>query len=679
MHSPSLLAAALLSALVATAAPSGKARAAEAPMTLTMARGGALAADAIAVGPLVYLPTGRLLATWDYTNINAPLRIATTAPSEGVINGLTRSATHLYASWRGYDGTSGITTYSLANPRQPTLVSETTYPVSGEKYLYGITVANGHLYVFDQDRGIFVSSLADPARPVFVATPITGPLVEYSKVIARGNRIFATGRTFNSQTVLNVFDVSTPLAPTLQGSSALDGFNSFSLFTDGSRFMGVGGELTSFDLDASAQLVPGGVTTIEPALAGVRSGGNAATFGIGRGLNLWQIAGSRAATSLGSIDVSTLGARRAVLSGSLLLVPTENDLMQSFQMPRAGRTRFTATSWLPGGVAATDIAMYQGKPLMLQANYGFTISDPQTLAPLTRFEADLPETLQERDFEQMAVAGNTAYLTAWGYGLITVDLSTGTPRELGRTPLTFASVIDVQGDWAYVAKWTNGGLMAAVDVSDPTTPTPVWQIGLASQPYRLKMSGTHAYLAEGKEFGADDTGGLRVFDIANPAQPVEAGRLDDGCGSAFDVAVDAGVSLAYLACTGGMQVIDIADPAHPRVVGRYDAGVEDGMTHVAQRGDRAWFTNGAGLHELDVSDPTRPVRTKLTTLGHQGMNRLLPTDDGRLFALTGNAGVHVFSAPAARTKAPATPTTTKTSAAAAKTRARPAALVPPAR
>lgn len=647
MPSQSLLSAALLSVLALAAALTGNATAAETPMSLSMVRGGTLGADAVADGPLVYLPTGRVLATWDYTSTVAPLRIATTAPSEGVINGLTRTASHLYASWRGYDGSSGVTAYSLANPRQPTLVSETTYPASGEKYAAGVAAANGHLYVFDQDHGVFVANLADPARPVFTATPMTGPLAQYSKVVARGNRIFATGRTFGGQTVMNVFDVANPLSPVLAGSSALDGFSNFSLFTDGNTFMGVGTALTTYELDAASQLVPRGSTEIPYALAGARVGNNIATFGIDRGLNLWTAIGNMAPLARGRIDVSTLGARRSVTSNSLLLVPTENDLMQAFLMPKAARPRHLSTSWMPGGVAASDIAMHNGQPLMLQANYGFTISDAQTLAPLTRFDADLPETLQERDFEQMAVSGDTAYLTAWGYGLITVDLSTGTPKELGRTALVFASVIDVQGDYAYVAKWTNGGLLATVDVSDPANPTPVWQIGLASQPYRVKVSGGHAYLAEGQE-SPQDTGGLRVFDLANPAQPVQAGRLDDGCGNAFDIAVDAGVSLAYLACGGGMQIIDIANPAQPRVVGRYDAGLQDSYTHVAQRGDRAWFSNGAGLHEIDVSDPTKPVRTKLTSVGHQGMNRLLSTDDGRLFALAGGAGVHVFSAPAAR-------------------------------
>src|SRR3546814_7731796 len=96
--------------------------------------------------------------------------------------------------------------------------------------------------------------------------------------------------------------------------------------------------------------------------------------------------------------------------------------------------------------------------------------------------------------------------------------------------------------------------------------------------------------------------------MATPAAPVEGSHLNDGCGNGYDLAIDGGVSLLYLACGSGVQVIDIADPAAPGVVGRYDTGGNDSYTHVALRGDRAWFADTDGVHELDVADPTQPVQ-----------------------------------------------------------------------
>src|SRR3546814_4298771 len=89
------------------------------------------------------------------------------------------------------------------------------------------------------------------------------------------------------------------------------------------------------------------------------------------------------------------------------------------------------------------------------------------------------------------------------------------------------------------------------------------------------VDGSHVYMAESSESGTADSGGLRVFDLSDPAAPVELSHLNDGCGNGYDLAIDGGVSLLYLACGSGVQVIDIADPAAPVVVGRYDTGGND--------------------------------------------------------------------------------------------------------
>src|SRR3546814_6579629 len=78
------------------------------------------------------------------------------------------------------------------------------------------------------------------------------------------------------------------------------------------------------------------------------------------------------------------------------------------------------------------------------------------------------------------MSGDTAWLAAWGYGLIGVDLTDpAAPVETGNVPFKFAAVLDVAGQYAYVAKWTNGGLFGVADISDPAAPALVWQGGLS--------------------------------------------------------------------------------------------------------------------------------------------------------------------------------------------------------
>ncbi|WP_149194365.1 pre-peptidase C-terminal domain-containing protein [Luteimonas suaedae] len=639
---PKPLSIALLCACLA-AAP--HAAAAEPPLELTLLRGGAIQTDPVAAGHLVHFPTGRTIATWDYSDPAAPVRVATSEPAGGAINGLARHGDHLYASWRGYDGSSGVTTWSLADPARPQRVDNSEdYVDLDNKFLLGLTVANDQLYLFDNNHGVFVSDLADPARPAFSPTDIATVPTQYTRIVAHGDMIHATGRNWLGGTVLDLYDVSVPNAPFQVAGHGVDGLDSFSLIAEPERAIGVGNRLTVFDLSEPTLMNPRGALDIPPAITGARVGEYVYTFGWGEGLDVWNIADVDAPEAAGHLDLFALGGRRSLaIEGGPLLLPTDTDLVHALDVSAPAAPANIATGWLPGGVAAVDVADHGGDIVLLQANYGLTINDAQTLAPTARFEAGLPEHLASRSFEQMAMSGDTAWLAAWGFGLIGVDLSDpAAPTELGRIEFPFASVLDVAGDHAYVAKWTNGGVFGVVDVSDPTAPSLVWQGALASQPYALRVDGQHAYLAEGSQPGTEN-GGLRIYSLDDPASPVQVGHLDDGCGSAFDLAIDSEVSLLYLACRGGVQVIDIAEPQAPAVIGRYDAGDEESYTRVAQRHDRAWFGNNAGLHELDVSDPTAPVRTQLTALGHQSVARLAALDDGRLAALGGSSGVHLFA------------------------------------
>lgn len=639
---PKSLLPTLLAALLA--APLAPALAQEPPMSLQALRGGAIAADGIVDGDLVHLPTGRTLATWDFADPAAPRRLATSAPAPGPIVGLARHDDHLYAAWRSYAGGSGVTIWSLADPAAPERVADVAYTDADSPFAVGIAAAAGHLYVFDNNHGVFVSGLGDPARPVFAGTDVAAT-TQYTRIAVHDGLIHATGRNFFGFTVLDLYDVSAPTAPLRVGHHTMSASDSFSLVTEPQRAIGVGNRLTVYDLSDPTLLDPQGAIDIPPAIAGARAGAHHLyTFGYGAGLDIWNLADPANPVAAGHLDLRALGTRRSQrVDDGLLLLPSEIDLLQALDTSEPGAPRPVSASWLAGGVAPVDVAMHDGRLVLLQANYGLTLNDPVTLEPLARFEADLPEQLAQRSFEQMRVVGDTAWLAAWGFGLIAVDLSGGTPREIGRLPFPFAGVIEIEGDLAYLAKNTNGPLFAVADISDPGAPRLVWQAALPSPPHRLHVHAGHAYLAESGAHGSD-AGGVRIWRLDDPAAPTHLGNLDDGCGGATDLAIDAEVDLLYLACDSGMQVIDIADPAAAAVVGRHPADGAQQSPRLAQRLDRAWYASADGVQQLDVADPTdpRPMGAPLS-LGGQTAERLLALDDGRLVALGTLSGVHVFA------------------------------------
>lgn len=634
---------ALLSALILAAAP--PAIATEAPPELALLRGGALRADPVAHGRYAYIPTGRVLSTWDHGDRGAPLNTATTAPVDGVINGLLRRGDHLYASWRADAGGGGLAVYSLADPAAPELVADIQdYTDEDRREVTGVAATDTHLYLLDQRNGIFVSDLADPAEPELLPTPVDGLPVHYTRIATFGDTIHAAGRTLLGATVLHLYDAGAPHEPFRFANHQVSGIDYQNLTLEGDGVLGVGARLTLFDLGEPLQMTPRGDLSIPPAFSAARFGDHVYTFGAGPGLDVWDVSDIDAPAAAGQLDVLALGTRRWLATDDLLLLPTELNLLHAIDASTPGAPTLAATVQLPGGAASVDIAAHGDALVLSQREHGLSVNDPATLAALARFDADLPEQLPARSFQQLAVRDGIAYLTSWGAGLFNVDLSDpDAPVQIGHVEFPFAATIDLGEHHAYLTRSTNGAMLGVVDIADPAAPALVHQQLLPSQAYRTRVDGQHAYIAEGRVSNdAANTGGLRIFSLADPAAPVQVARLDDGCGAAFDLAIDSDVSLLYLACTGGLQVIDIVDPAQPSLVAAYDAGASYGYTRVEQHHDRAWFANVDGLHALDVSDPTAPALLSVESLGGQAAERV-SLIDGRLYVLGGNTGVHVFA------------------------------------
>ena len=613
------------------------------PLGLTLLRGGEIAAAPVVSGSLVYMATGRVVAAWDYSDPARPIRLPAAAPAGGAINSLARVGDRLHGSWHGYDGSSGIATWSLADPRAPRLLRDDTGYGSGEyRRAAGLAVANGHLYLFDNEQGLLVSDLADPAAPEFVSTGVAGLPAEFTDIRVHGNTIHASGRNWSGRTVYAIYDVSSPRAPVQVANEALDGLDTFRVLSGPQQTIGIGNNLTVFDVGTA--VTTRGSIAIPPATAGARVGDHVYSFGYGPGMGVWSVADRDAPAPVLQSKIDGFAGRHGTALGSShMLLQTTTDLVHTLDVSRPGAPARLATSWVPGGVLAVDAAFHDGRTVLLQANYGLTVNDPDTLAPLARVEANLPKSLEGRSFEQVALAGDIAWMAAWGYGLVAVDLDAqGGPKEVGRLAHPFAATLAIDGTRAYVGRWTNGGGLAVVDIANPAAPVVRAELPLAHQPFRMHASNGYLFVAQTNEWGIERGGGLQVYDVSGSGAPVPVAHVDGGCGSSFDLAVDEAADLAYLACADGLRVIDIATPTAPTVIGRYTGGDGFSYTRVAQAGDRAWFADSAGVHELDVANPAKPGFVALTPMGGNPPARLLATDDQRLLALGGNTGVHVL-------------------------------------
>jgi len=138
------------------------------------------------------------------------------------------------------------------------------------------------------------------------------------------------------------------------------------------------------------------------------------------------------------------------------------------------------------------------------------LSDPENPSEIGRY-TNIGSSLWD-----IVVQENYAYLASDSYGLSIIDISDPeNPHEVGRfsVPMTDITGIDIKGDIAFV---TTGHSFIMVDVSDPSSPVEISTLP-DIQAYYVAVKDDVEYLTGGY------SGGLRMFDIFDPASPFELG------------------------------------------------------------------------------------------------------------------------------------------------------------
>src|SRR5205085_2282595 len=99
-------------------------------------------------------------------------------------------------------------------------------------------------------------------------------------------------------------------------------------------------------------------------------------------------------------------------------------------------------------------------------------------------------------------------------------------------------------------------------------------------------------------------GGLEVFDVSVPANPLLAGNYFNGDWlSGFELA---GTNMAAVVLNFGLAILDLSNPANPHLIGHLtnsDAIIYD----VQVIGSYAFAAGYCGLQIVDLSSPTNPV------------------------------------------------------------------------
>ena len=205
----------------------------------------------------------------------------------------------------------------------------------------------------------------------------------------------------------------------------------------------------------------------------------------------------------------------------------------------------------------------------------------------------------------VAVSGSHAYV-ATAYSLDIVDVSNPfAPRIVGSVDTSGTSWDAVIIEpYAYIG--TDRGLEIA-DISDPSSAHIVSSVSMPSwlgAAYRLDVSGSYAYMIDGK---------IEVVDISDPLSPyLVASFAIYSENSAIDVLISG--AIAYVTYhemdsydAGGLQILDISNPFPLPIVGSSDLSDNSYPSDMAVSGDYAYIVNELSLFEIvDVSNPAMP-------------------------------------------------------------------------
>ncbi|HWF08379.1 MAG TPA: Ig-like domain-containing protein [Bryobacteraceae bacterium] len=161
------------------------------------------------------------------------------------------------------------------------------------------------------------------------------------------------------------------------------------------------------------------------------------------------------------------------------------------------------------------------------------------------------------------------------------------------------------------------------------TPASVSFLAIPGEAEAVAVSGDFAYVAAG-------SAGLQVVSLSSDrTTPAIAGNLSLPNGaSAYDVNLVG--TTAYVASSAGLHVIDITDPTMPSLRGSFSAS---SSLSVIARGTTAYLGSGANLVLVNISNPNAMIQISSTSMGGTVYGLAVDSQRNLVAAAAGSSGL----------------------------------------
>ncbi len=273
------------------------------------------------------------------------------------------------------------------------------------------------------------------------------------------------------------------------------------------------------------------------------------------------------------------------------------------------------------------------------------VVSPQGRQPgLQLFDASLPGQLKPQGYlalyhaSAIQIVGHTAYIVTEAErgskdGRLTVVDFTNPlqPHKVREISIPPSSDLSVQGRYAYLACTTDS--QSAPDVQAGLVVVDLAPTGLAifggprqiahlplGKAASLAVQGRYAYVSvTSAQYGAKNTGGLRIVDISDPARPQQVGSFPADEALAVQVAGEVVCLSLEVGWQKSFRPIHVGEPSRPLLLGASPR--QETLAYMKRRGRRL-------LRNLALRDPETYVKTVVSVLVETAKSR--PQLDTRL-------------------------------------------------
>ncbi len=180
----------------------------------------------------------------------------------------------------------------------------------------------------------------------------------------------------------------------------------------------------------------------------------------------------------------------------------------------------------------------------------FNVSDPYN--PIAMGTIDLTDSNAPDD---VYVSGNYAYVVGSAFHIINISNPANPILMSNDTNISNGGGLYVQGNYAYVTEYASSGSLNIINVSNPLSPVTVGTTATIAYPAAVIVQGSYAYVSD---YNGGGGGNIDVYDITNPASPVDVGGPN--AGGTYRGSLVAQGRYLYLTSSSGITVLDISNP-----------------------------------------------------------------------------------------------------------------------